>query len=129
MEVTVRADLVDGAIASTIDGKKPHKSVLNCPARTGPHEIRFKLDDNSSSGLQFAPRDAFWVHENEAGECPPATGLSTDQISISSVKPGKLTISNANEGLPRTLQYQLNFVDAKGVTCFVDPCIKNGGST
>src|SRR6476660_6665748 len=129
MDVTVRADLVDGGIAWTIDGKKPRMSVLNCPSRTGPHEIRFKLDDNTSSGLQFVQGDAFWVHENEAGKCPPTTGIGTDQVSISSVKPGKLTILNANEGLPRTLQYQLNFIDAEGVTCSVDPCIKNGGST
>jgi hypothetical protein len=128
MDVKVRAESVDGRVEWTIDGKKPHKSVISCPRKSGPHTVNFHLDDETGLGLSFQ-NDALWVHENEAGQCPPGTGILTDQISISSVKPGKLTISNSNEGAPRTLQYQLNFVDANGASVSVDPCIKNGGST
>lgn len=128
MDVKVRAESVDGEIKWTIDGKKPHESVISCPRMTGAHTVNFHLDDQTDAGLSFS-EDAFWVHENDAGECPPGSGVLTDQISISSVKPQKLTISNSNDGAPRTLQYQLNFIDAKGASRSVDPCIKNGGST
>jgi len=128
MDVKVRAELVDGKIDWSIDSKRPHESVLSFPRRSGPHTINFHLDDATGKGLQFH-EDPLWIHENEAGECPAQTGIGTDQIGVKSVKSGKLTISNTNEGPPRTLQYQLNFVDSNGVPCSVDPCIKNGGST
>src|SRR6476620_4135775 len=128
MQITVSAELVDGEVEWTIDGKRPHQSVLDCPRKSGPHEIHFKLDDKTNAGFKFA-EDAFWVHENELGECPPTTGIATNQISITSVKPAKLKISNSNDGAHRTLQYQLNCVDANGEPYSVDPCIKNGGTT
>lgn len=127
MDVKVRAELVDGQLEWTIDGNKPQKSVITLPWQTGPHTLHFHIDDNTESGLSFAD-DAIWVHENENGECPGG-GIQTDQISVVSVKPSKLTISNANNGAPRTLHYQLNIVDRKGTACPVDPAIKNGGGT
>ena len=39
------------------------------------------------------------------------------------------TIQNQNDGAPRTLHYQLNFIDGSGARRWVDPVIKNGGST
>jgi hypothetical protein len=128
MDVKVRAESVGENIEWTIDGKKPHQSIISCPPKSGSHTVNFHLDDQTGRGLAFQ-EDALWIHENESGECPPHSGILTDQISISSIKPGKLTISNSNDGAPRTLQYQLNFVDANGASCSVDPCIKNGGST
>jgi len=128
MDVKVRAELLNGKIDWSIDGQKPHKSVLDCPRKSGAHTINFHLDDATGSGLQFS-EDPFWVHENENGDCPEQAGINSDQLSVSAVKSGKLTISNANTGAPRTLQYQLNFVDSNGAVQSVDPCIKNGGST
>lgn len=128
MDVKVRAELQDGQIAWSIDGKKPHQSVLDCPSKSGAHTINFHLDDATGSGLQFS-EDPFWVHENDTGDCPPQSGVNSDQIAVSAVKSGKLSISNANQGAPRTLQYQLNFIDSAGRPQTVDPCIKNGGST
>lgn len=127
MDVKVRAEEVGGIVQWTIDGRKPKESEIHLPPRSGKHTLDFHLDDRTSKGLRFAP-DAIWVHENETGVCPPE-GVASNQISIASIKPKKLSIIDENKGAPCTLQYQLNFEDNAGVRFDVDPVIRNGGGT
>ncbi|MFL6737447.1 MAG: hypothetical protein ACJ8F4_10370 [Sphingomonas sp.] len=127
MNVKVEADRIAGGLEWAIDGKSPKAAVHSFGPKTGPQELHFHLDDRTGLGLQF-DGDPIWVHENEEQQCPPA-GINTDQIVVSSVTPGKLTVRNQNDGGPRTLHYQLNFVDQSGNKIQVDPVIKNGGST
>jgi len=124
MNVKVEAELADGGIEWTIDGKSPKAAVHSFGRKSGPQDLHFNLDDRTGLGLRFDD-DPIWVHENE-GQCPPA-GINTDQIQVSSVTPGKLTIHNQNDGAARTLHYQLNFLDGSGASVRVDPVIKNGG--
>ena len=127
MNVKVEAEQIGEGIEWTIDGKSPLASVHSFGRKTGPQELNFHLNDKTGLGLRF-DEDPIWVHETEEQQCPPP-GISTDQIQVSSVGTGKLTIQNQNDGAPRTLHYQLNFIDGSGARRRVDPVIKNGGST
>ncbi len=128
MDVKVRAEIVNGAVEWTIDGKKPHHSVIELQNKSGKHGLDFHLIDETRRGFGFVTADPIWVHVNEAGQCPPQ-GIATDQISVTSCQPKKLSIDDKNSGDPCTLHYQLNFVDSEGNGSAVDPAIKNGGST
>lgn len=128
VDVKVRVEMVNGDLDWTIDGKKPKAAVVDLPKGSGRHKFDFHLDDRTGSGLQFDAKDPIWVHENEQGQCP-GQGIGTDQIGSVDCAPKKLSLVNDNSGPPRTLHYQLNFVDAQGKERNVDPAIKNGGST
>ena len=125
MNVKVKAERSGDGIEWTIDGKKPKASVHSFGRKTGPHVLHFHLDDRTDLGLRF-DEDPIWAHENDEQQCPPP-GINTDQLQVSSVAPGKLSLHNRNDGPPRTLHYQLNFVDESGAARQVDPVIKNGG--
>ena len=127
MDVKVRVELVGGKLDWTIDGKKPHAAVVELQKNSGSHKLDFRLDDRTGTGLEFNANDPIWVHENELGQCP-GQGVDSDQITAINCSPRKLSVVNANCGPPRTLHYQLNFVDAQGIPRDVDPAIKNGGS-
>lgn len=126
MNVKVKAEPAGGGIEWTIDGKKPKDSVHSFGHKTGAQTLNFHLDDRTGLGLKF-DEDPIWVHESDGHQCPPA-GIDTDQLKVSSVAPGKLSIHNRNDGPARTLHYQLNFVDGSGAAQRVDPVIKNGGT-
>lgn len=128
MDVKVRAEPNATGVEWTIDGKKPKESVIAVGHKSGPTDLDFKLDDQTRLGLRFNVADPIWVLETEEDRCPSG-GIATDQISVNSCDPKRLSIANANSGAARTLHYQLNFVDQSGNTVRVDPVIKNGGGT
>lgn len=128
MDVKLLAQKVANGVEWTIDGKKPHDSVIDLPKKSGNHTLDFQLDDRTDLGFRFNDRDPIWVHQNDQGDCPPQ-GINSEQISVVSCKPKKLSISDQNDGDPCTLHYLLNLVDASGQPTSIDPIIKNGGST
>jgi hypothetical protein len=108
-----------------IDGKKPHESKIDFDKGSGPHKIKFRLDDRTSRDLRFDAANPIWDHKSEA-ECPPA-GSNSDQIEIIDCTDTQLTVVNKNSGEACTLHYQLNFRDGVGSAEPVDPIFKNGG--
>lgn len=117
----------NGRVDWLIDGTDPAHSVIDFPAKTGPHVIHFMLDDQTGRGLKFDPSGAFWADKNLAGGCPSA-GSNCDQTSILSCTDKQLTVQNTNDGQACTVHYQLNLVDSAGKTEQVDPIFKNGGT-
>lgn len=128
MDVKLLLEQVAGKVECTIDGKKPNDSVIDLPNKSGKHTLDFQLDDRTDLGFRFDDRGPIWAHQNDLGVCPPQ-GISTEQISVVSCKPKKLSIIDQNDGGPCTLHYQLNLIDASGQPQPIDPIIKNGGST
>ena len=128
MDVKVKAETVSTGTSWTIDGKKPQQSVISIGAKTGSHTLDFKLNDQTDRELRFNTSDPIWVHETEDDVCPKA-GISTDQVCVASCDNKRLTITDENSGIARTLHYQLNFLDTDGNAVSVDPVIKNGGNT
>jgi hypothetical protein len=128
MDVKVTANPSVGGTDWAIDDKPPKHSVIVFGNQAGQQEIKFKLNDHTKRGWRFNRADPIWVHETEADICPGA-GIDTDQIKVASCGDKQLVIGNANSGDPRTLHYQLNFVDRTGAHEGVDPVIKNGGGT
>jgi hypothetical protein len=126
-DVKVTATLGAAGIEWDIDGAKPNASCTDFKRKSGSHKVEFKFDDKTEGGLRFDCSSPIWVNENTSGSCPPP-GVHTDQIEVISCDPDELTILNKNEGVARTLHYQLNFVDGAGHRIHVDPEFKNGGS-
>ena len=114
-----------GGIDWDIDGKKPHESKIHFAPGTGPHTVKFKLQDSSGRDLRFDPSNPIWDHVSET-ECP-ANGAKSGQIEVVNCQDKMLTIRNRNSGDPCTLHYQLNFVDGGGSAEPVDPIFHNGG--
>jgi hypothetical protein len=114
-----------GSIDWDIDGKKPHESKIDFEKGTGPHTVKFKLNDHTGRNLRFDLDAPIWDHKSETG-CPPA-GSSSDQIEVVDCIDNQLTAINKNSGQACTLHYQLNFVDDYGSAQRVDPIFKNGG--
>lgn len=126
MDVKVTATEGSSGIEWDIDGKKPHKSVIEFKQGTGPHTVQFKLKDKTERKLRFDDADPFWSHETTSGGCP-ANGVQSGQTGVVQCSGDKLTITNANSGDPCSIHYQLNFVDGAGKPIPVDPEFKNGG--
>ena len=114
-----------GPIEWDIDGKKPQQSRHEFKEQTGPHQVKFKLKDQTGRGLKFDSSQPIWNEKNSGG-CPTGPSQS-DQIRVLSCSEKELTIVNANSGDPCTIHYQLNFVDCDGQPEGVDPEFKNGG--
>lgn len=117
-----------GPIDWDIDGKKPKDAAKEFAKNTGPHTVKFRLDDKTGRNLRFDCRSPFWDHIDDAGKCPPP-GSHSDQTEVISCSEKELTVINKNSGDPCTVHYQLNFVDAAGTAEPLDPEFKNGGST
>jgi hypothetical protein len=116
-----------GNVDFDVDGVSAKHSRLKLPKDSGKHDITFMLHDQTDRGLRFDTGDPIWVDED--GPCPPSPGVSSDQLNIGDCMPDRLSAINANDGRPRELRYQLNFIggDGKRETC--DPIIENGGGT
>jgi hypothetical protein len=61
--------------------------------------------------------------------CPPTPGVTTDQLNVTGCTADQLSTTNANDGRPRELRYQLNFIASDGSRSTCDPIIDNGGGT
>ena len=116
-----------GPIDWEIDGKKAKDSSIFFEKGSGPHTVKFKLDDKTGRDLRFDDGSPFWAHINEAGECPPKDATNS-QTGVVKCTDKELTVSNANSGNPCTIRSQLNFVDGAGNPQSVDPDFKNGGT-
>lgn len=114
-----------GYVDFDLDGVGAKLSRLKLPKGSGKHEITFMLLDQTGRGLQFDTTDPIWVDED--GPCPPTPGVSSDQLSIVGSAQNRLSAMNANDGRPRELRYQLNFVANDGSRAECDPIIENGG--
>jgi hypothetical protein len=128
MAKDVKVDADDGSeggIEWKINGEKAKDSQLDFPPGSGKTNIDFRLKDKTAHGLRFNPASPIWVHENNAGQCPPA-GASDPQIAVVSCTDDVLTIENSNAKASR-LRYQLNFLDSNNGDWRCDPEIKNGG--
>lgn len=124
--VKVRAYLEDsGAVGFDVDGAKANHARLKLEKGSGPHDISFRLYDQTGRGLQFNTSDPIWVDED--APCPPSAGVSTDQLAIIECAPDRLSTVNQNSGRPRELRYQLNFIAADGSQAKCDPIVDNGG--
>lgn len=115
-----------GLINWEIDGQKAKNSKIEFDKGDTDVIVEFKLQDTTRRKLRFDTESPIWIHENEAGQCPPE-GATDEQIAIVSCNDKTLKLVNKNEK-ECTLRYQLNFVDKsnKGETC--DPEFKNGGT-
>jgi hypothetical protein len=126
VKVKVRATLdASGQIDFEVDGKKAKDSRLKLDKNSGVHSIDFDLHDQTGRQLQFNTGDPIWAGDDVP--CPPAPGLNSDQLAVAGCVPQSLTVTNSNNGSPRDVRYQLNFVDAAGGAQSCDPIIENGG--
>lgn len=109
-----------------IDGKKAKESKIEFDKGDADVTVQFMLQDKTNRKLRFDTETPIWIHENDAGQCPPA-GAKDDQIEVVSCDDKTLTLVNKN-AKECTLRYQLNFVDKanKGEPC--DPEFRNGGT-
>ena len=126
-DVKVEAKKGDkGLIDWEIDGTEAKKSKIEFKKGESDVEVEFKLQDATSRKLRFDTKSPIWIHENEAGQCPPA-GAKDAQIEVVGCDDKKLTLVNKN-AKECILRYQLNFVDDanNGEAC--DPEFRNGGS-
>jgi len=115
-----------GPIDWEIDGKKAKESKIEFDKGDADVTVEFMLQDKTNRKLRFHPESPIWIHENEAGQCPPA-GAKDAQIEVVGCDDKKLTLVNKN-AKECILRYQLNFVDDanNGEAC--DPEFRNGGS-
>lgn len=116
-----------GPINWLINGSNAEHSVINFPAKTGPHVLHFVLDDQTGRGLRFDQSGAFWADKNLSSGCP-SSGSTCDQTRVLSCTDDQLTVQNQNVGDPCTVHYQLNLLDSAGNAEGVDPIFANGGS-
>jgi hypothetical protein len=111
--------------------------VVNFP-KNKSYDVTIDLIDNTNLGLEFDHSDPMWVQEG--GNCPPASGINTNEIPKGSLgfpkKSGgggddyaKLQFKNTNQK-QCTLIYQLNFIDSDGNPADpqFDPEFRNGGT-
>jgi len=120
IDVKIDADDSGGSVRFSID-----KAKISLAKMSGPHEVRFKLDDKTKNGpAVFDQSDPIFYSENEA--CPKS-GHDSNQISVDSCSDRILVITDTNDGPARTIGYQLNFLYA-GAPAELDPIIINGGS-
>lgn len=120
----VRAREVNGQIEWDLDDKSPPdqgKISVDLLPDSGEHEIVIHLVATQGLKIDWKTSDPIWVSEGTA--CPPPEGICSDQIRDVTCVGNKLSFKDANDGAPRTLTYQLNFVGAG--PC--DPEIRNGG--
>lgn len=115
-----------GLIDWEIDGKKAKESKIDFEKGSGPVTVEFKLQDRTDRKLRFDTANPIWVHENDAGVCPP-DGATDNQIEVHSCDDKTLTLINKNDKAS-TLRYQLNFVDKSNQSEPCDPEFKNGGT-
>jgi hypothetical protein len=126
-KVKIRAVLNNAeAIDFDVDGVKPNQAELKLDKGSGQHEINFVLDDQTGKGVRFNSDDPIWVDED--APCPPTPGVTTDQLTVTGCTADMLSTTNANEGRPRQLRYQLNFIANDGSRPSCDPIIDNGGN-
>jgi hypothetical protein len=116
-----------GLIDWEIDGKKAKESRIDFEKGASDVLVQFKLQDATSRKLRFNTDDPIWIHENEAGVCPPK-GASDKQIEVVSCEDDTLQLINKNEK-ESVLRYQLNFVDQANKAEPCDPEFKNGGTS
>jgi hypothetical protein len=126
-KVKVRALLIGGGVDWEVNGIKAKQSKLKLGKDSGPHELDFRLDDDTGLGLSFDTSDPIWVAED--GPCPPPPGINSDQISVTRCSADNLIALDANSGRSRELRYQLNFISGDGQRELCDPIIENGGGT
>jgi hypothetical protein len=109
----------------SLDFKNPpakgSKAEVKLEKASGGHDIVIRLIPTQGLDIRFKTSDPIWV--SEKSQCPPPPGVCTDQITIVDCDDNELRIHDCNNGLPRNLTYQLNFVGADGL----DPMIRNGG--
>lgn len=97
------------------------KAKVDLPANSGEHRIHIHLVPTGGVDVAFNTGDPIWVVEGTT--CPPPNGSKSDQVSVKRCTQHLLEIHDKNDGAPRTLTYQLNFVGAAPL----DPQIQNGG--
>lgn len=97
------------------------KARVNLPANSGQHTIQIHLVPTSGLNVAFNTDDPIWVTEGTT--CPPPEGSKSEQISVKRCNEQLLEIHDKNDGAPRILTYQLNFLGAAPL----DPQIQNGG--
>ena len=115
-----------GLINWEINGKKAKESKIEFEKGVDNVTVEFKLQDRTNRKLRFDSEAPIWIHENEAGQCPPK-GATDPQIEVLSCDNKSLTLLNRN-AKECTLRYQLNFVDQANTGEPCDPEFKNGGS-
>ncbi len=101
---------------------KGSKAEVKLEKASGGHDIVIRLIPTQGLDISFQTSDPIWVSEDS--ECPPPPGICTDQITIVDCIDNQLRIHDRNDGSPRSLTYQLNFIGADGL----DPMIRNGGT-
>ena len=120
-----------GAIEWDLDpNNSPQQGVkrpIMLPIKGGKHRIIYHLIATPGLNYRFDCDKPIWTADNS--DCPPASGLNSDQIKVEDCDDNKLTIENLNNGPARLVRYQLNFLDAAGapVSPACDPAILNGG--
>lgn len=114
-----------GLIDWEIDGKKAKHSKIEFKKGHADVPIEFMLKDYTDRKLRFDKESPIWVHEDEAGQCPPK-GAMNEQIEVISCSDNKLKLINKN-AKECTLRYQLNFFDKSNHDQTCDPEFKNGG--
>jgi len=114
-----------GEIEFDVDGTKPQQSRIALAKDSGIHKIHFQLKDQTGRDLQFDQGDPMWVGED--CDCPPPSGMNSDQLQVTDCSGPKLSTVNKKDGRARELRYQLNFIASDGSRFVCDPVIVNGG--
>jgi hypothetical protein len=114
-----------GGVDFEVDGVKAKHARLHLEKDSGTHEIEFELHDQSGKELGFDLDDPIWVGED--CDCPPPSGINSDQMTVTGREERSLSTVNLNSGRGRDLRYQLNFIRADGSREICDPIIRNDG--
>ncbi len=140
----IPAQRPDGTIRWTMDYDGKHgNSPSNYPEiellkNSGSHHLIFTIENPAGLSINFDPsmvqvgaqsiHNAFWAQRNSK----PLTAVLHEQIKSVKIDSTKMTMNvhDKNQGTPKTLVYQINFVDTANPAVKVtplDPEIKNGG--
>jgi hypothetical protein len=119
-------------LVAEVDQANPNRinvsAKTHLPPRSGEHEFRFKLDDNTSKNVRFAA-----LTSADCSTCPPVTTNPNTQIHDVQIHntPGQThaEFKNRNDNpRPIDVSYQWEFTcDAPATVNPFDPIISNGG--
>jgi len=127
--IHLKAKLRDGEVKIESDQHGPERLEKG----SGPHRFTFHLHDHTmpSMGVCFCTVEEGVLDVDEGEDCPPATGINTDQVDPQMVRSTDkmAAFTDENSGCPRTLSYALHFkCDDPHQKPTYDPIIINGGA-
>ena len=118
MAFQLTAEMDGGKVVVTGD-----KSLVRLAKKEPPRKFDFRLHDRTGLNVRFSSLDAA-----ESRNCPPPSGINTDQIIDVDIEDKKASFTDENSGPARSLCYAWIFeCDDPAQRPSFDPVIENGG--